>query len=181
MAYVYRHIRLDKNQPFYIGIGNVSNYQRAYTTQGRNKIWYDIVSKTEYEVEILFDDLTWDEACLKEIEFIALYGRIADHNGTLANLTTGGDGLRGMTDYTRRKISASRRGKKMSPEHLQKMRQTKFGNNNRGIQVVNHNLEISVPSAAFLARNIGVSRATVWVWLSGKIKPPEWFDWEYKY
>ena len=29
MAYVYRHIRLDKNEPFYIGIGSDKTYKRA--------------------------------------------------------------------------------------------------------------------------------------------------------
>ena len=31
MAYVYRHIRLDKNQPFYIGVGTCDTYERAYS------------------------------------------------------------------------------------------------------------------------------------------------------
>lgn len=39
MAYVYRHIRLDKNEPFYIGIGSDINYQRAYNYQRRTKYW----------------------------------------------------------------------------------------------------------------------------------------------
>jgi hypothetical protein len=30
MAYLYRHIRLDKNEPFYIGIGSDKQYKRAY-------------------------------------------------------------------------------------------------------------------------------------------------------
>jgi hypothetical protein len=38
--YVYRHIRLDKNEPFYIGIKNKKNYARAYQTNPdrRNEI-----------------------------------------------------------------------------------------------------------------------------------------------
>ena len=67
MAYVYRHIRLDKNEPFYIGIGSDATYQRANSKKGRNKIWNDIVSKTDYEVEILCDKLNWENACIKEI------------------------------------------------------------------------------------------------------------------
>lgn len=40
MAYLYRHIRLDKNQPFYIGISNVDDdYKRAYKRSCRNKYW----------------------------------------------------------------------------------------------------------------------------------------------
>lgn len=45
MAYVYRHIRLDKNEPFYIGIGSNETYKRANTIKDRNKIWYDIAAK----------------------------------------------------------------------------------------------------------------------------------------
>ena len=47
MAYVYRHIRLDKNEPFYIGIGSDNNYKRANQTNGgrRNNIWEKIFSK----------------------------------------------------------------------------------------------------------------------------------------
>lgn len=42
MYFVYRHIRLDKNEPFYIGIGTSqgncisSHYQRAYATRNRS-------------------------------------------------------------------------------------------------------------------------------------------------
>ena len=90
MSKVYRHIRLDKNEPFYIGIS--SDDERPYDKQGRNNIWYKITSKTDYEVEIMLDDLTWEDACEKEKEFIKLYGRIDKGTGTLANLTDGGEG-----------------------------------------------------------------------------------------
>lgn len=89
MAIVYRHIRLDKNEPFYIGIGR--NLRRAYRTDDRNDIWNKIVAKTKYDVEILFDDLTWEDACEKEKEFISIYRRIKD-GGILANITFGGEG-----------------------------------------------------------------------------------------
>ena len=36
MKVLYRHIRLDKNEPFYIGIGNI---KRAYNKSERNDIW----------------------------------------------------------------------------------------------------------------------------------------------
>ena len=31
MAYLYRHIRLDKNEPFYIGIGKMSRILKEHT------------------------------------------------------------------------------------------------------------------------------------------------------
>ena len=89
MAIVYRHIRLDKNMPFYIGIG--TSLKRAYDFNARNWLWSKIYNKTEIKVDILFDDLTWEEACKKEKEFIAFYGRIIN-GGILANLTDGGEG-----------------------------------------------------------------------------------------
>jgi hypothetical protein len=93
MAYVYRHIRLDKNEPFYIGIGSDNNYTRANEKRKnrRNKIWNDIYSKTEIEIEILFSDISYKFACQKEMEFVSLYGRINTNTGILANLTDGGD------------------------------------------------------------------------------------------
>lgn len=90
---VYRHIRLDKNEPFYIGIG--SSKDRAYRQDGRNDLWNKIVSKTDYKVQIVFEDLTKEEACKKEIELIALYGRLKDRTGTLSNITSGGESLMG--------------------------------------------------------------------------------------
>jgi hypothetical protein len=93
--YVYRHIRLDKNEPFYVGIGNKKDYLRAYEKHPskRNIIWNKIVSKTDYEVEIIYDEVTKTEASEKEKEFISLYGRIDLKSGILCNLTDGGDGI----------------------------------------------------------------------------------------
>jgi hypothetical protein len=101
MAILYRHIRLDKNEPFYIGIGK--SLRRAYRTDSRNEYWNNI-AKNGYEVEIIFDDLSWEQACEKEKEFIKIYGRKDIGTGILSNMTDGGDGI----DYTpqvRKKIS----------------------------------------------------------------------------
>ncbi len=91
---VYRHIRLDKKEPFYIGIGK--SEKRAYTKKGRNRLWKIIVQKTEYKVEVLFEDVDLDFANKKEIELIKLYGKISDGNGPLANISDGGDGVHGL-------------------------------------------------------------------------------------
>lgn len=111
MAVVYRHIRLDKNEPFYIGIGQE---KRAYTKRERNEIWYRIVDKTDYEVEILFDDLSWEQAVEKEKEFISLYGRKNNNTGILANMTDGGEGSPNtvVSQKTRRIKSLQTRGGK---------------------------------------------------------------------
>ena len=133
MAYIYRHIRLDKNEPFYIGIGSDSGY-RAKDSKKRNKIWKDIAKKTQYEIEILFDDLTWDQACAKEIEFIELYGRICNGTGCLANLSLGGEGYLDPPANVREKLSKSKLGsknpmfgKKPTEEHLDRLKIARAG------------------------------------------------------
>jgi hypothetical protein len=107
MPYLYRHIRLDKNEPFYIGIGSDAGYGRSKEKSNRNKHWRNIVKSTPYDIEIVIDNLTWQEACEKEKEFIKLYGRSCLNEGPLCNITEGGDGVLGMkhSEETRKKIS----------------------------------------------------------------------------
>jgi len=94
MAYVYQHVRKDKNQVFYIGIGSDKKYQRAYDIKGRNKLWYNIIKKTDYIVEIIHDNLSWENACNLEIELIKKYGKKCNNTGLLCNLTDGGEGFK---------------------------------------------------------------------------------------
>lgn len=49
--YVYKHIRLDTNRPFYIGKG--SRADRASNKGQRNVYWKNIVSKHGYRIEIV--------------------------------------------------------------------------------------------------------------------------------
>ena len=127
MAYVYRHIRLDKNQPFYIGIGTSEYYNRAYRHKNRSDLWKRIAQKGGYEVEILMDNLTWEQACEKEKEFIKLYGRIDLNTGCLANMTDGGDGAinaiiteehrRAVAEANKRRVYTEEDRKKISLRH----------------------------------------------------------------
>lgn len=134
MAYLYRHIRLDNNLPFYIGIGSDSDYKRANSKHNRNKYWKNIIKKTTYKVDIIFNDLSWEEACKKEIEFITLY---KNYNIKLANLTMGGEGLFQPNNEIIKKISNSKKGiknpmygKSWSIEKKQQMIQRMTGPNN---------------------------------------------------
>lgn len=122
MAYLYRHIRLDKNEPFYIGIGSDDKYQRANSKTHRNQHWLAIVNKTEYKVDILIDDISYDYAKEKEIEFIDIYKRTED-NGTLCNITKGGDGVLGLkhTEEARRKMGEPNKGKVISEWHRKRI------------------------------------------------------------
>jgi hypothetical protein len=91
MAYVYRHIRLDKNEPFYIGVGNDTKFKRAKEKCGRTLMWNRIVSKHGYKIDIIMSDIDRCVALEKEIEFIKLYGRRDLGLGTLINMTDGGE------------------------------------------------------------------------------------------
>jgi hypothetical protein len=98
--YLYQHIRLDTNEPFYVGIGTKYNHRKDYTRakakgKQRNSIWRGIVSRTDYRIEILFESDEYEPIKLKEIELISQYGQIIKSNGTLCNLTDGGDGTKG--------------------------------------------------------------------------------------
>jgi hypothetical protein len=114
--YVYKHIRLDKNEPFYIGIGNKKNFGRAFefSKDKRNEIWWKIYSKTNIYVEILYESLTKTEASLKEQELIKKYGRKDLNEGSLCNMTDGGDGIWNCirTEKTRKLLSEQKIGSK---------------------------------------------------------------------
>lgn len=135
--YLYRHIRLDKDEPFYIGIGTKrsqftdrnyykDNFKRAYTKDSRSEIWERIVAKTDYEVEILLESDNYEFIKKKEIEFIKLYGRINLNTGILANLTDGGDGQLGRKQtkesLEKRRITRSKRTYIVSEETREKLR-----------------------------------------------------------
>lgn len=116
-AYLYSHTRLDTNEVFYIGIGIIKNYKRAYqSNKSRNIFWKNIVNKTKYEVKIIADNLNWQEACELEKKLIKQIGRKDLGLGTLVNLTDGGDGNVGMSQEIKDKISNSLKGKIQSEE-----------------------------------------------------------------
>lgn len=130
MAYVYRHIRHDKNEPFYIGIGSdTPYYKRANERARRGLFWKKIIAKTSYSIEILFDDISFEDAKIKEIEFIKLYGRKDLNTGCLVNLTDGGDGLinKVYTPEYRKNLSDSMRGRVLTEEHKAKLRSYRIG------------------------------------------------------
>ena len=103
MKYLYKHIRLDTNEVFYVGIGG----KYRPNQKNRNTIWKRIVAKTDYKIEIILESNDYEFIKQKEIELIKFYGRINLGNGTLANLTDGGEGTIGlkMSDERKRKHS----------------------------------------------------------------------------
>jgi len=115
---VYRHIRLDTNVPFYIGKGL---NKRAFSKRDRNQYWHNIVNKYGYEVEIMLEGLTNENAIIKEKEFIKLYKVLGYCE---ANLTNGGEGLSGLkhTVAARKKMSDANKNRKREPHTLKTKR-----------------------------------------------------------
>lgn len=117
--YVYRHIRLDKNEPFYIGIGTKPKkftvykmeYCRAFQKYGRSLLWKKITNKSKYKVEIMFESKNLKLIRKKETELIKLYGRKNLRTGILCNLTDGGElnNNRIISEKTKSKQSKTRK------------------------------------------------------------------------
>jgi hypothetical protein len=102
---VYEHIRLDNDTCFYVGKGRK---KRAYNTK-RNEHHDRVVNKVGMRVNILYDNLSEDEAYKLEHETIMDYvfnkgygidiigyNNRSDEPGHLTNHTFGGDGSVGM-------------------------------------------------------------------------------------
>lgn len=86
--YVYEWIRLDTNEPFYIGKGKEN---RAYVlTRGNNDHFNRIVNKIPTAVNILHDNLTEQEALELEVWYILEYRDIIGYD--LCNICDGGEG-----------------------------------------------------------------------------------------
>lgn len=127
--YLYRHIRLDKNEVFYVGISRKSNrvknfvsiyseYHRAYS-KSRSAYWNNIINISKYKVEILLESDNFEFIKRKEIEFIRLYGRKDLKTGTLVNLTDGGEGMLNINRNILQNLS--RKGCKISEESKHKL------------------------------------------------------------
>ena len=136
MAFVYIHKRKDNNEVFYVGRG--TNKYRPYSKANRNKYWHNIVNKAGYTVEIVADNLSWEEAGILETELIKQYGRKDMNEGTLVNMSDGGEGnCRGRTrtgmphlEETKKEISNSNKGKKHTEETKNILREKSKGNKN---------------------------------------------------
>lgn len=156
--YLYRHVRLDKNEVFYIGIGSKSKKDmtqdrpsRALNFKKRNRFWMSVYNKTKIEVEIVLESDDYDFIKQKEIEFIKLYGRKDLGLGTLVNMTDGGELNQNKTisQETKDKIRNALKGRKPSVETRLILSEKKLGNTfNKGrkltdLHIKNRSLSLS--------------------------------------
>jgi hypothetical protein len=89
---VYFHRNPIKNEIFYVGIGGK---RRPFSKNSRTQHWYNTVNKYGYTIEIIETNLTWEEACQKEIYYIKTIGKKIN-GGTLINISDGGEGNVGL-------------------------------------------------------------------------------------
>lgn len=150
--YVYQ-LRLDNSElPFYIGKGvgdraykHLMPCHLKHRSHKNHTILKAMRDGVRIVVEIIHQNLTEHESLDLELKEIAKYGRTSD-GGCLTNITLGGMGTPGWTmpQGIRDKISAANRGKKrtaetrkrmsiafkgrkLSPEHVESIRQRNTG------------------------------------------------------
>ena len=87
MYHIYSYLRED-GTPYYIGKGKDKWRWTARKT-------HNVPVPPKERVKILYENLTNQEACDKEMELIAQYGRKDIGTGILRNLTDGGEGAPG--------------------------------------------------------------------------------------
>lgn len=109
--YTYAYLREDRT-PYYIGKG-----QRGRAYQGDGKPC--AVPKDKSRIIFLKKNLTEEEAFKHEIYMIAVFGRKDLGTGILRNKTNGGEGPSGLihNEETKRKISETHKGRKLSENH----------------------------------------------------------------
>jgi hypothetical protein len=95
--YVYMYLRED-GTPYYVGKGKE---YRAYDKARR------IAVPPKNRIKIVLENLTNEQACSNEIDFIKFYGRKDQGTGILRNLTDGGEGAPGriLSEESKRKLS----------------------------------------------------------------------------
>lgn len=192
MAYVYKHTRKDNGEVFYIGIGTQDKYKRAFSLIKRNNFWKNITNKTEFLVEIIYDGLSWEDACIKEIELIKHYGRRDLGLGTLVNMTDGGDGTYNVKHseewYEKQRKNNNKKGKPITEEHKRnislnhKSKNNSDNSGNRAIEVFDKdwNFIKSYNSILDASINLNIGRWIIDKFLAGDTKKPHKYRFKYK-
>jgi hypothetical protein len=126
---IYLHRNPVTNDVFYVGMGAL---RRAYIFGGRSPRWTAYVNKYGKPiVEIYKSHLFEYEAFQLERTLIKTFGRRGiDNGGVLVNLSLGGEyGIRGVkfSQEVKDKLSRAHKGKKLTPEHKEHIRQAFLG------------------------------------------------------
>lgn len=108
--YVYVHRKKTTGEIFYVGKGKGN---RLNSRVGRSNLWRKVADKYGYVAEIVQNNLQEWYAFEVETELIAQYGRLNLKEGSLVNLTDGGEGASGA---------------KRSPEFCKNLSQARRGN-----------------------------------------------------
>ena len=127
--YVYKHLKPNSLDVFYIGIGKRKKYQKRYSSSyGRNIHWKRIVKKHGgFDSEIILDGLNQEDALELEAIIINQYGL-----KNLSNITPGGRGVVGKTvsEKTKLKMSKSHTGVPLKEHHVEAIRKSRvYGKN----------------------------------------------------
>jgi len=151
MYYIYELWNPIDNEPIYVGYGkhNRKTVQPRYKDHIREAIKYknnqikNIQKLNMYKIHVIlqlieknidieyrfpYENLTYEEACVKEKELIEYYGRRCIKTGSLTNIDAGGRGGRILTEETRKKISKAHKGK---PSHLKGQKLGSYSNERR--------------------------------------------------
>ena len=122
--YTYAYLREDRT-PYYIGKGTG---KRVYSKHRRSKIKDGyFIPPEKNRILILKQNLTEEDAFKHEIYMIAVLGRKDNGTGILRNLTDGGEGVRNLSEESRRKIREANIGKTPSEETRRKIREGNIG------------------------------------------------------
>lgn len=145
--YVYVIFR-PNGVPCYVGKGRCGRWQQ-HIKNSHNRWLRNIYNKANGDLPIskIREGLTNADACATEIALIGAIGREID-GGPLVNITAGGEGLLGHTPFrdeawrerqrlahigqtpspeARAKMSATRKGRKLSAKHVESLRKANAG------------------------------------------------------
>ena len=135
--YVYEWIRLDTNEPFYVGKGCGDRWRNLY--RDYNPRFMNIINKVPVVVSILIDNLTEEESFDFECYYIWLYRDIIGYD--ICNIPDGGEGQslcgelnpfygKHHSEETRKLLSEQHKGMTYSQETKDKLSAMRKGEGN---------------------------------------------------
>lgn len=156
---VYQHKRNDTNEIFYIGIATRKDRPFSKGLGDRSELWHRTVNKANGRTVEIIHNGSESECKYLEGYLISYYGRRDLNQGTLVNMTDGGEGSYNWsqerrdiyrnrmlgkqialgynhTDDAKEKIRQAQIGRKHSDENISKMRINKGGTSQfRGVSL----------------------------------------------